>query len=150
MTNNVSGKLQIPAIGMIVGSTLNALVGFIVTLSGIFRYTVWLNEEEPLPQNMAEKIGFLTATIAGYGAGLLSLICAPVIFYGALKMMRGDNLRMAKTAAVLSILPLSCCFPLTIIFGVWAFLLLRKTEVKAVFQSGAQKNDLPPPPPQDW
>jgi hypothetical protein len=134
MTNNVSGKLQIPAIGMIVGSTLNALVGLVVTVSGLFRYTVLLHEEEPLPADMAEKIGFLTATIAGYGAGLLSLIFAPFIFYGA-KM---------------SILPVSCCFPLTIIFGVWAFVVLLKPEVKAVFQSGAQKNALPPPPPQAW
>jgi hypothetical protein len=39
-------------------------------------------------------------------------------------------------AAILAILPVtSCCFIVSIIFGVWTLVLLRNPEVKLYFQS---------------
>lgn len=144
------GKLQIPAIGMLGSAVLNVLVGFILTLSGIFRLTVGWSEEEALPVDPAERFGFLFATIVIYGIGILSVIFAPVILYGTLKMMGGKRLKLAKTAAILSVLPLSCLFPLSGIFGIWTLVVLSKPEVKSVFQDETRQTDFPPPPPQDW
>lgn len=147
MRNDVVGKLQIPAIGMIVGSALNALFGILVTISGILRL---YKSEETLPLDDAERFGFLFGTLVSYGVGILSIVVAPVIFFGALKMMSGDKYKMAKTAAILSVLPVSCCFPLLIIFGIWALVVLSKPEVKAVFQNDARFGGFPPSPPQGF
>ena len=153
MTNDILQKLKFPAIGLIVAAVLDLLVGFLTLASGLLRLT-GIGGRETLPVNEAEKAGFIAGTVFGYGVGFLSLVFAPVIFYGALKMMKGEKPGAAKTAAIFAVVPLSCCFPLSAIFGVWALIVLSKPEVKAFFRGEFPPhdypNDFPPQPPQNW
>lgn len=149
MMNEVSEKLKFPAIGLLVGSILNLLIGLVVLVSGLLRLTGIMGKES-LPVNEAERAGFVFGTFVGYGFGFLSILFAPVIFYGALKMLKGEKYGLAKTAAILAVIPLSCCFPLSAIFGVWALIVLSKPEVKAAFQGGLNQTNQPPQPPQNW
>lgn len=84
----------------------------------------------------AERLGYIIFNIAAYGAGVLSIFIGPIIIVGAVRMMKGKNYGLARWAAVLSLLPISCCFfPLGMIFGIWSLAMLRNAEVKAFFES---------------
>jgi hypothetical protein len=152
MKNDVLQKLNVPAIGLLVGSVLNLLIGILTIVSGIMRYSGIMGKET-LPTAEAERAGFLIGTILVYGIGFLSIVIAPIIFFGALKMMKGEKYGLAKISAILAVIPLSCCFPLSIIFGIWALIVLGKPEVKAFFQGGFSQPNFyqqPPQPPQSW
>jgi ABC-type phosphate transport system permease subunit len=149
MDNDVLKKLNIPAIGLLVSSVLNGLIGFLTTASGIMRLSGRLGEEN-LPTSEAERFGFLFGTFLGYGVGFLSIVIAPIVFYGALKMMKGEKYGIAKTASILSVIPLICCFPLSVVFGIWALSVLSKPEVKAFFRGDFSRPNLPPQPPRGW
>lgn len=136
MTNDALSKLRIPAIGLIITGIINLLVGAFLLLSGLVRFFDGVSET--IPTNEAERFGFFVSTGIGYGIGFFSLILAPVIIYGGMKMLKGEKIGLAKTAAILAILPLSsCCFVIGIPFGIWALFLLQKTEVRAAFENPA-------------
>lgn len=147
MTENPLKKLQLPATGLFISAGLNLFFGVLTTLSGLMRLLNGFGAETA-GMSGAEKSGFYAATFVGYGAGVLSIIFAPAIFYGALKMTRGENLKWSRAAAILSVLPLACCSPLTAVFGIWALVTLGKPDVKAIFQNAADGRNLPPLPPQ--
>ena len=68
-----------------------------------------------------------------YGIALVSLLLAPVIVYGAVQMMQGRKLGLAKIAAVLAILPLtSCCCLAGLPVGIWTFIVLSKPEIRTL------------------
>lgn len=148
-------KLKIPAIGLIITGSLNAVVGAFILLSGIFRImqaygiiSTKNNVIEELPVNQAEKLGYLISTFAGYGIAFLSLILAPLIIYGAIQMMNGKKYKTAKRSAILAMIPLtSCCFLAGIPLGVWAIVILNRPETAAAFdENGRPRNNFPPPP----
>lgn len=149
--NDVLSKLKAPAIGLIVTAILNGLLGGVSLLSGLLRFSGIIGQEK-LPANAAEKTGYLIGTFGGYGVGVLSLIFAPVIFYGGFKMLKGESRGVAICASVLAILPLtSCCFAVGAVFGVWAIVVLMQTDVKSFYQNGGNQTNLyPPQPPQNW
>jgi len=126
--------LKAPAIALIVAGALNAVIGLLTVLSGLLRLS-GINGRETLPTNEAERFGFYVGTFIAYGGGVLGLLAAPVIIYGAIQMLKGNKYGLAKTAAILAIVPLtSCCFLLGIPVGIWALIVLAKPEVKAIFQ----------------
>jgi len=134
MMNDVISQLKIPAIGLILVGSINFLVGLLTLLSGLLRLAGF--SEDKVPTAEAERLGYYVGTGFGYGLGFFSLILAPIIIYGGMKMLSGQKLGLAKTAAILAIVPLSsCCFVLGIPFGVWALIVLRKPEVKAFFDT---------------
>ena len=58
-----------------------------------------------------------------------------VIAVGCVAMLRLKNYQAALTAAVLSMIPVcSPCIVLGIPFGIWAFVVLRRPDVKARFR----------------
>lgn len=130
MTNETLQKLKIPAIGLIAVGILNILFGlyfllsaFIVAYSKI-DYRDFTTEQEKFIFNIG-----LYGIIA---LGILSLLVAPVIIYGALKIMRGEKSGMTKTAAILAMIPVtSFWFILGIPFGIWALLVLSKAKGSA-------------------
>ena len=98
----------------------------------------------------AEQLGYYVGTGVGYGIGVLSLILAPIIIFGAIRMMKGQSRGLGVTAAVLSLLPITCCsFPLGMIFGIWALVVLRNAEVQAYF-SGENVSQFNSPQPPNW
>lgn len=132
--NDVISQLKMPAIGLILVGSINFLVGLLTLLSGLLRLAGF--SEDKVPTAEAERLGYYVGTGFGYGLGFFSLILAPIIIYGGMKMLSGQKLGLAKTAAILAIVPLSsCCFVLGIPFGVWALIVLRKPEVKAFFDN---------------
>ncbi len=148
MRNDVLNKLKIPAIGLITTGGINLLLSILSLLSGLVRLA-GISSENSSFSNNAEKAGFIFGTILAYGIAFFSLILAPVIIYGAMQMLKGQNRRYALAASVLAILPLtSCCFVVGAIFGIWALVVLMKPEVKEYFEIGGnQPNFYPPQPP---
>ncbi|CAN5758186.1 hypothetical protein BH20ACI4_BH20ACI4_23890 [soil metagenome] len=127
MTNEITQKLKIPAIGLIAVGILNILFGLYflfaavkVAYSGI-NYRNFNTEQEKFIFNIG-----LYGIIA---LGILSLLVAPVIIYGALKMMRGEKVKSAKIAAILAMIPVtSFWFIFGIPFGIWALMLWSKIK----------------------
>lgn len=108
--NDALQKVRPPAIALIMVGSLNGGLGLLILVSGLLRL-VGAIDTGPAPMDEAQRAGYLIGTFAGYGIGFISLILAPVIIFGAIKMMKGEKLGLARTAAVLAILPLtSCCF----------------------------------------
>lgn len=129
MKNDDSAKVKIPAIGLMATGILNVLFGIYFLLSAVvvgysgLNYQGFSSEQEKFIFN----IGFYGII----GLGVCGLLFAPVIILGALKMKNGSNLRLAKTSAVLAMLPItSFAFLIGIPFGIWALINLKKTEIK--------------------
>lgn len=151
MTDDVLQKLKGPAIALIVAGTLNGVLSLLTLASGLFRLTGIMGEEK-LPTDEAERFGYYVGTFGSYGISSFSLIVMPLVIYGAVQMLNGKNYGLAKTAAILAIIPLtSCCFPVGMPIGIWALVVLGKPEIKALFRGEAPAgNFYPPQPPQSW
>lgn len=127
MTNEITQKLKIPAIGLIAVGILNILFGLYFLFSAFYiafseiNYRNFNTEQEKFIFN----IGLYGIIILG----IISLLVAPVIIYGALKMMRGEKLKSGKYAAILAMIPVtSFWFLLGIPFGVWALMIWSKIK----------------------
>ena len=133
MQNNSLRKLKVPSTGLLVCGCLNGFLGFITLLSGVLRFS-GLTGKEVLPTNEAERAGYLFATFGGYGIALVSLVVAPIVVFGAMRMGEGRSRGLAIASAILAILPLtSCCFFVSAVFGIWALVVLMQADVKAAF-----------------
>ena len=126
MTNETAQKLKIPAIGLIVVGILNILCGLYFLFSAIMVSYVGINYK-----NFTEDDKFIF-NIGLYGImilGILSLVFAPVIIYGAMKMMRGEKSGAAKIAAVAAMIPVtSFSFLIGVPFGIWALMIMSKIK----------------------
>lgn len=150
MTNNVLQKLRVPSIGLLISGIFSGFFGAIALVSGLLRFS-GMSGKETLPTEQAERFGYFIGTFGIYGVAAISLIVAPIIVFGAIRMMKGQNRGLAMTSAILSILPVtSCCFFISLIFGIWAVVVLIQPDVKAFFQNGGEENLYPPQPPQGW
>ncbi len=126
MTNETAQKIKIPAIGLIVVGILNILCGLYFLFSAVMVSYVGISYK-----NFTEDDKFIF-NIGLYGImilGILSLVFAPVIIYGAMKMMRGEKSGAAKIAAVAAMIPFtSFSFLIGIPFGIWALMILSKIK----------------------
>lgn len=113
------GRLQIPAIVLIVLATLTAIlrvVAIVVLLQRAGR------GESPM----------LLGMLAGHGIPLLLLIA---VIAGCFKMLKVESYGSAMAAAVISVVPV--CSPgllLGIPFGIWAIVVLNDPRVKGAFR----------------
>lgn len=147
MTNDVLKQVKAPAIGLIITGSLNGMIGLMTLASGLLRLAGVIKDQ--IPTNESERLGYYIGTGFSYGIGFFSLILAPLIIFGAVKMIKGEKIGLAKTSAILAILPLSsCCFIVGIPFGIWALIVLRKPEVKHFFENAMNRQHFPPQPPQ--
>lgn len=131
--SDVKQRLQSPAIGLIIVGTLSAMSGILLILG---RITSILNKREPEFTNEARRFGYETANIFFPLVSLISIIAAPLIIYGAIQMIKARRYPIAMLAAILALIPFSsiCCIP-SIPIGIWALIVLRNPEVKAIFES---------------
>lgn len=67
--------------------------------------------------------------------GVLLLISAAFVLFGAIKMKNKTDYGVAKAAAIVAIIPFvgPCCL-IGIPFGIWAVVVLSKPHVKAAFR----------------
>ncbi len=157
MPENISDalkRLKAPAIGLLVTGALSMAMGAMTIVSGLLRLA-GLMGKGPRIKDDAEQLGYFIGMGVSYGAGIFSMIAAPFIIFGAARMMKGQNRGLSMTAAILSILPITCCsFPLGVIFGIWALVVLMNPEVKDYFAGASNQSFSPPPPPpqppQNW
>ena len=151
MTNDVLQKLKVPSIGLLISGVFGGFLGALALVSGLMRFS-GIAGKEKLPTDEAERIGYVVGTVGMYGIAVISLIVAPLIVFGAIRMMKGQSRGLAIASAILSILPLtSCCFFIGAIFGIWALVVLMQADVKAFFQNGGAQNLYPPTqPPRSW
>jgi hypothetical protein len=143
--NEILGRLKVPAIGLLITGVLSGALGFLTIISGLLRLAGALGKEQPIRDD-AERLGYYFGTGLGYGIGVLSLLLAPVIIVGAVKMMKGQSRGLAMAAALFSLVPITCCsVPLGTIFGIWALVVLMNPDVKAYFAG-----EYRPSAPQNW
>jgi hypothetical protein len=66
---------------------------------------------------------------------LIGIVVNAVIIFGAMKMKSLEGYTLAMTAAILAIVPCSCCCILNMPFGIWSLVVLLNQDVKAAFRS---------------
>lgn len=144
--NDTLNKLKAPAIGLIIAGAFNAVSGLYFLVSVLIQYS-----RGALDQTFsedAEKFGFYIGFWGTAVFGILGFLVAPVIIYGAIQMMRGRSFNLARTAAILAVIPLtSCCFIIGIPFGIWALVVLAQPDVKALFRGEVSQLQFYPPQP---
>lgn len=66
-----------------------------------------------------------------------SFVASYFMCYGAWKMRQGMSYRSAYIAALLGCLPVSYCSILSVPFGIWALIVLRRQDVIEAFAAKA-------------
>lgn len=74
--------------------------------------------------------------LAGGVLGIIAVVVAGVILYGARCMMRLESYRLAAAASVAALIPfISPCCLLGLPAGIWALIVLNRADVKAAFRT---------------
>lgn len=122
----MQNPLRVPATILLVLSVVY-LISLVLVLAGNAMMMAGI-----LPHNQGDT-GFEGGLRTG--SVLFSLALQGFVLYAVLHMRRLDNYGLAMAGAVLSVIPClsSQCFFLGVPFGIWAFVLLTKPEVKELF-----------------
>lgn len=150
MTNDTLNKLKAPSIGLVVAGAFNAVSGLYFLASALIQYSHGALDRTFSEES--EQFGFYIGFWGTAVLGILGFLVAPVIIYGAIQMMRGRSFGLSRTAAILAVIPLtSCCFIISVPFGIWALVVLAQPDVKALFSGEvSQPQFYPPQPPPNW
>jgi hypothetical protein len=134
----VQGRVQVPAVGLVVAAGLDALFAIVMmflSILGISMIDMPTLAEHPADPAAIEEL---------IGSGFLFVICVAgliidaIIAYGAIKMMKLESYGFAVAAAILAIIPClsSPCIALGLPFGIWALVVLMNPEVRNGFLQG--------------
>jgi hypothetical protein len=131
------GAVKAPAICLQALAGLNVLMSLwnLINL-GSARQAV---EEKlsQIPQFQDPSIHKMVAMIygpVGMAGHFFAILMAGLIFWGAFKMQRLEGYAFALTAAILAMIPcVSACCLLGLPFGIWALIMLTKSEIKSQF-----------------
>src|ERR1043166_7627166 len=131
--NDVTSKLRLPALGLIILGALNILASIVLILG---RLASFIKGEERVIVDVAERLGYEVSAVYFLLVSLISIAAAPIIMYGGVQMLSARKYSVALLAAILALIPFSslCCVFGTPI-GIWAIVVLRKPEVKTAFQT---------------
>ncbi len=126
--NKAKERLKLPAIGIIVSAGIQLAVFLIVFL--------FLSIQRPVNSTDARVKEFFENIMPVFVIILFSLYGFSVS--GALQMMQVKNYHSAMASAIIHILTLICGFPLVgVPVGIWALVVLQKTEIKSAFARNA-------------
>jgi hypothetical protein len=114
-----------PGIGLIITGAINILMSLGMLAMSIANIGV-----SALQGSSAEAERFLRNT-----SGTVNFLFLGVSFLlGILKLRKLESYGLCMTASILAMVPcLSCCFPLGIVIGIWALVVMSKPEVKDFF-----------------
>jgi hypothetical protein len=134
-------RVAVPAIGLIVASAL-CLLESIYDLTQIASGAAKMQQVEaqfqdnPQMEQFMQKIAGLATGPFAYGTAILQIVIAILILIGAIKMKSLRSYEFAYAAAILSVIPCinpCCAWILSLIFGIWAMVVLSKPGVKSQF-----------------
>jgi hypothetical protein len=126
-------KLNGPSIGLIV----TAVLGFLFTLLTI---VATASGVQMMPPNAVNdpNVERLLNMLSGGGIiieAVIRVVLSLVVLLGAIRMRRLTNYGLAVASAIISLIPCSispcCCVGIPI--GIWALVILNKSEVKSQF-----------------
>ncbi|HAB15360.1 MAG TPA: DUF4339 domain-containing protein [Verrucomicrobiota bacterium] len=135
-----AGMVKAPAIALL----LIGIVGILLSVAGLFtrsRMTEAFiqfaqNSGAAFPPEVMDQLqaerdrGLGVRDFLNLGMGV---ILYGVLIVGALSMQRLENWGLALAAAIIAMLPCTCCC-LGIPFGIWAAIVLNRREVKSAFR----------------
>jgi hypothetical protein len=122
--DEVLARVRLPAIFLIVMAALT-IVG---RIAGMCFQLIALAQADG-----ANGTAAVSGSIAGNG---LALAFNLVTVVGAYKMMNLESYSSARTAAIISVIPIcSPCILLGIPFGIWALVVLSDAQVRAAFRT---------------
>jgi len=127
----ISKKVSLPAIFIMVIAGLSILgnvVSVVMNLAGVGMGGLASGGGEQ------ERIAHLFTGGIGIVFALLCMVVNAVVVFGAMKMKSLEGYTMSMTAAILAIVPCSCCC-INMPFGIWSLVVLLNQDVKAAFRS---------------
>lgn len=130
-------KVKGPALAMMIVAGLTfvlEIVGILANLLGIS--LMGMGQPDMSQFEGMEGMEWLAPLMSGAVAivwGIVVLIAAAAIFYGAMKMKDLQSYGLAMTASILSLIPCFsfCCVGIP--FGIWALVVLLNQDVKQAF-----------------
>lgn len=134
VSTDAGSQVNGPAIGLIV----TAVIGFIATVIG----TLWnmmaagagMGMNQPGMNPEMERFVSMFSGTMGIVSGIIGLVVAGLILFGALKMKKLESYGWAMTSSILAMIPcISPCCLLGLPIGIWALVVLAKPEVKNSF-----------------
>jgi hypothetical protein len=147
----VRGRVQLPAIFLIVTAVVNLLLALVCFGVGFTYSRMPADQAEQIlqsnpwqKQNLEEmkKAGLKMQdvlnwyTYGGYGLGIVNILGGVLILLGGIQMVRLRSYGLAVFSSVLAALPcISCsgCCGLGEGIGIWALIVLMNPEVRAAF-----------------
>lgn len=143
--SNASGKVNAPAIGLIIAGAINVLATLLGVVNNLRAMMGGVAADlQPQQADALQDAGFdpaqLMQMMQGFGAvglvlNVIQLLAAGVIIMGALKMKNLESFGLAMTAAILAMIPcISSCCLVGLPIGIWAIVVLNSADVKAAFR----------------
>jgi GYF domain 2 len=135
-------RIKVPAIGLIVvailGMLLDILDLFLPSTKLMQSFLAGMQQQNDNPQlnDLMAKMQNAGHSAFAIGNDFFQIIIEILILVGALKMLKLRGYNFAYAAAIMSVIPCitSCCiWPLGLIFGIWAMVVMSKPEVKSQF-----------------
>ena len=127
--NEVAG----PAISLIIASSIGIFFGILGLIGDAVLITTGMVEK--LEQINDSPVSEYTQIAIRSVWGIILLIAAFFVLFGAIKMKRLNNYAWARSAAIVSMIPcLGPCCLMGIPFGIWAFVVLGKPHVQQAFR----------------
>ena len=124
------GLVNGPAVALIIVAAISAVL---LAISFVINLFLLLSGAVAVVQN--DLMDGTTVLTVRCGIAALVFVTNAITIYGAIQMKNLRNYSMAKTAAVLSVIPcLSPCYFLGIPFGIWALVTLNNPDVRRRFQ----------------
>lgn len=126
-------EVNAPAIGLMVCSIIGLVLGLFGFLSDAVMLA--LGVFEGLESHNQGPFSEYTQLAVRTVWGIVLFFAAAFVLYGALQMKSMKNYGVAKSAAVVAVIPCvgPCCL-LGIPFGIWALVVLSKPHVQASFR----------------
>jgi len=134
-----------PAIGLIVAGALTCLGGPLFLGWAILQLMVKRVADEPGSVFPGFSETAILCCVAFSGI---------LVVLGAVKMLRLKSYGLAVAGSILAMLPCTLGFPVGLVMGIWALVVLRRPEVQRTFAAAPAKSkpapgiSAPPPPPQ--
>jgi hypothetical protein len=134
LKQEVSNSIQGPAISLIVVSAIALVLGLLGLVADVlFIATGFVDQLEQVNDGPISE--YTQITIRAIWGSVL-VIASSFVLYGAISMRNMKNYSLARSAAIVAVIPLigPCCV-LGIPFGIWALVALGKPGVQEAFSS---------------